>query len=196
MKISFNIKTKITLWYVAVMTLSLCSLGVFSYLVLSHTMYDNSRSPVSPYLTQVDLSDTIGKLDDQGFKKLTTYTITENGINIIKNSSQNIIQLNSVLGLIPLDQKPFITDGISVAQLVNVYYQVRGGIVELMVILQPLSENRDTTNLFARTLLLTTPVVILVSGVLGFFLIKRMLRPLDVITDIASGINEKNLKQK
>ena len=198
MRIALNIKARVTLWYIFILSVALVFLSLVSYFVLSHNINDRIHSPINPFYTQVMVENPTPALTDstQNFVHLTTYSLGEGQVKTIQTEPENITYINSTFGIFSLNQKEFITSQVFGTQSVSVYgrlSQATPDILEILVVLQSTTATGDIMKAFAEVLYFTTPVTVLIAGVAGFFLVRCALRPIDVITRNARGIQAKNL---
>jgi signal transduction histidine kinase len=68
--------------------------------------------------------------------------------------------------------------------------------LEIMVVLQSTTSAKDVMGAFSQVLLFTTPITLILAGLLGFMLIRRMLKPMDVITQTIRGMGGNDLKRR
>ena len=201
MRFPSSIKTRITLWYVFILTVALCFLSVISYTALSRSVNDRINAPFTFHFITVTLAEPLidGIGSNPSYIRIANYTMTGMMVNEIKSGALGTFSTNSPFGLVSFDQKSFITPEVSGAQAVWVYgcpSENDPVALELMVVLQPVSASRDITATFANILWYTTPVTIILAGVLGLLLLRRMLRPVDIIARTAQGIDNSDLKRR
>jgi signal transduction histidine kinase len=136
---------------------------------------------------------------NQDFLPLITYVIPSAEINRIRAEPGDIIRISSSFGVLNIDQKTFITADVSGAQEVSMYARLSESaptMLEIMVVLQSTTSAKDVMGAFSQVLLFTTPITLILAGLLGFMLIRRMLKPMDVITQTIRGMGGNDLKRR
>jgi heavy metal sensor kinase len=67
---------------------------------------------------------------------------------------------------------------------------------DLMVVSQSAYNVNQTLSVYRQAILITAVVTLVLAGILGFFLVSRILRPVQAITKTAREIEENNLSQR
>jgi signal transduction histidine kinase len=188
-----------TTGYLSILLLVLLLFGGFSYFLLSKAVYTNEDIPSQVFTTEIDIpnNDQTNSTVTSGnnYKNLLGYTLSANKIKEIQASTLSIFQMQTSLGNLNLDQSKFITKDMSGGQKVWVYYRMSptdATKYELMIIVRPETATRQILGQYTGVLIYALPVIFMLVFVVGYFLLKRMLRPIDTIKAAVQRINRNN----
>lgn len=200
MKLKLNIKSRLALWYMAFLMVALAFFSFFTYHMLSRSLYNIAQSPSHLKVIQ-PLSVPVGSLNDLSVqeKPYVTYIISREGLEELKEKTASLVVIPTQAGMITVDQRKFISSDMQGEQQVQLFLQpssVVPGACEVLVFIRPVAEVGDTLSAFRRTLYFAVPVTAALAAVLGFFLIWRMLKPVNAITWTAREIQEKDLDRR
>ncbi len=197
-----SIKWRMTTSYLLVLLVILCLFIGFSYFLLARAVYSNEAVPLIVYTTEINIPDnalTGSGVDNNNYNLLHVYTIRANKLRSIQDVAESIIRIGTPIGVLPLDQSKFISNGTEGDHNVWIYYRLSPvdlNKYELMMVVRPSSETRLILGQFTDILIYALPVTLILVFVVGFFLLKRMLRPIDAITATVQRINSKNPYRK
>lgn len=200
MKTPFSIKTRLTAWYLSVITVLLASWGLFAYSSLSAELKGQNVHPPGLQIDYIDnhgniLSGSANALPAPSFRD---HMLVSYGFMVRKDqtSENQYFTLNTPEGSVTVNQQP-ITANLPEGTFAWVYlYRVNDtpGVYRLVTTSQP--GTASLLSSFAGALLVSLTVVILLAGLLGFFLMKKMLRPLDRIVSTAGDISGSDLSRR
>ena len=203
MKPTLDIKSKMTLAYLAILVVILGFFGATAYWILAHNVYRRTHDTlkVSIIEVKVENSSDIAPIvsNDLDYKPCFTYSLGEDQLEKIKSETQSIRPIDSPFGTLSMDQKAYITSDMSGEQEILCYFrpsQANPGTCEIMVITQSADEANDSLVAFSQALLFGIPITILLAGAFGFFLVKRMLRPVGTIVQTAKGMEGRYLNRR
>ncbi len=201
-----NIKVRITLWYLLMVALLVALSGVLGYVLLLIGLSRNTVNPWDMRMADVaSLPDGTGTVS--GFITVTGRIGADEGYNMI------LMPLSSLLESAAEDEtveigtpggKPIIVDkGLLIgsnAPLVGrmwVYvFTSSGDPTDRKLVVAAQSERglASTLGMFRQTILVSAVVTLVIAGVLGFFLVRRMLWPLQTITQTARNASGRGMK--
>jgi signal transduction histidine kinase len=207
MRIHLNIKSKLTLWYLLFLFIVLLFFSGLSYLILNQNIYHTNKNTLStvsfvvenPAGTSTIKSETVQPgLPGQSFQFLVAYSIDANQIKRIQSETLASIPVDIGHQTISLNQKSFITPEMTGNQEVWLYYRpdVNSVYYEILAITQPKAEALSLMGVYKNLLFIAIPATLALAGVLGFFLVKMMLKPVASITSVALDIQENDLKRR
>ncbi|MBN1254194.1 MAG: HAMP domain-containing protein [Deltaproteobacteria bacterium] len=207
-----TIKFKLTLWYVVILGIILCSFSIFLYFTLADSLYkgvDNriktmgeivAASARSPFGADIDQI----MIDRYGVRPLGRYIQILDESGKIGGSSTNIRDIKIPLNLSTLKAA---SKGKTIFETVKVL-----GRYSLRVVTIPIIENESMTGIIQvgsplegveealhqllLLLLIAVPAALLAASTAGLFLANKALRPVDAITQIARRIGSGDLSQR
>ena len=202
-KIPFSIKTRLTFWYLIVITTLLAFWGFAAYLLLSNGLKQGNMNPPVIRIWYIDnQGNNVAASGNLIVAAPSPQDLLMISYSFTVQKSQQPANENSYLTLITqggpiiVNQQP-ISANLSEGTFVWVYlYQVEGtsDVYRLMTFSQ--SGVVSLLSSFARALLISLPAAVILAGLLGFFLLRTMMRPIDLITDTAEEISGKNLSRR
>ena len=205
-----SIGLRLTLWYVAVFAVAQLVFGAGMYLILRQSLYSitddalhDQIDDLTHFLEAQKKSATVAKLQEEVSE---TYLIEHSGdyLQIYGESGDWIFRSSALArsGIAPIeprlveDQQPrdVVFDGHAfrlLTQRVEVNrhaYTVQTGL--------PIGQVLKTLSLFRRYLLLFAPLLLLAAATVGYWLSRKALSPVDVITRTAQNISARNLSDR
>ncbi len=203
MKLTLDIKSRMTLWYLVILVVIVCLFSGTAYWVLGHNLYRRTNDALMVSVIEIKAENPPENIpaagDELNFRPLFTYSLREDQVDEVKSGTQSILPIGSYLGKLAIDQKAYITSDMTGEQEILGYLRPsrsNPGMCELMVIVQSVDEASDSLATYGQALLFAIPVTIALAGVFGFFLIKRMLRPVATIAGTAREIEGRNLNRR
>ncbi len=200
MKINLNIKVRLTLWYLLVTSLILIILSLVTYLLLSDSLYDIARKTSTLNVISPSFIDTeTPQILVEKPEPLILYTISEEWMERLQTEPASILSVHTRQGQIEINQKDFITADMSGEHQVQLFLRTSQNIpdsFEIVAIVQPISEVGNTLAAYRKVLMYVIPITALLAAIPGFFLIRRMLKPVNIITKTAQEIGEKGLDNR
>jgi signal transduction histidine kinase len=168
----------------------------FSYLQLSRAVYNNEIAPEFVYTTLIDIpitSQTGSNIDSVNYTSLSLYTISSSRINEIISSEERVTHIQTPYGVLLLDETQFIPKDANGDQKVWIYYRTSpldASKYEIMVFVRPVNQIRQILGQFTNILILALPVIIVLAFIVGFLLIRRLLRPIRAIEETVRRIDD------
>jgi heavy metal sensor kinase len=211
MNIFQNIRIRLTLWYLLIVAILVTFSGGVAYILLSDSL---SRRTIDPWdirtATMLPQSDsgglryTISNVSEIA-PQLGIYSSTE--ISYIKVfTRQELLKMADPNGIITfkaygdaivaIDQNMLLTLEMTDAHFIWFYLPNSSLNTRVLIVTQSAYNMNQTLSTFRQALLLTSLVTVILAGILGFFLINRMLHPVQAITRTAREIQENNLSQR
>lgn len=194
-----SIKWRITTVFLGILLFVLCVVVGFSYFLLAQAVYSNEGTPSRIYTTEIDIPDSVIEVSATHYEKLTSYTISGNHLDTIRDGSKNDIRIQTSLGILTLDQSIFIPDDAQGDQNVWIYYRVSPTDLskyELMIFVRGANQTRLILGHFANILILALPFALVLAFFIGYVLLKRMLQPIGTIAETVRKIDGKTLHKK
>ena len=204
MKHSISIKTRITLWYLLIITILLVFWSIAAYTLLSRELVYRHSSPAG--LRIIDLQNEDGIVHPTAqIDYITQFQADNNGRLILSlrftlkqliNASQknDILNLETPGGPISVNTSALISDNFSedtVVWLYLYYSESVPGNFRILAVYQ--SPGEQILGSFARVLIISSASTLVLAGILGFFLVRKFLKPVRAINEAAQGISDKNL---
>lgn len=167
MKVS--IKTKITLWYIAVLTVALIVYGVFVYFTLDLSLWNRNMQIAAGKIQMLSISNTgtysgeiINIQEDHNKKSSESLSTTELKLKFTPQENNEEKDYMTYSIMMP------VINTLTSDTLKRVFYIISGGAV----------------------------IIIAIAASGGFFLTKRALRPIDNITNTVKEIDGKRLRKR
>jgi heavy metal sensor kinase len=208
MKHPLSIKSKLTLWYLLFLVIVLLFFNGFSYLILNQNLHHVNNSAINvttlnvkePGISPSDISsNSRSDSSNQSYSSLLTYVISEDQLRGIQSGTITPISLNIDQNEISIDQNSFITPEMKGSQQIWLYYRAsvtQSGYYEILIFTQPQAEIVSSFEAYKEILIIVIPITIILAGILGYFFVKRMLKPVENITKIAQEIQDKDLNRR
>lgn len=176
---NISIKTRISLGLACALIVALCSLSLNTYIFMAQKMWDPGP-PYSVKFTTFTLATPYTKAiySANQYSVLMSYSLDEEFVGKIKNSTQSVIHLGTPFGLVSVDQKMFITPEVSGPQVITIYGRPSLNdpyTLEMIFILHSTTASNDSAAL-ARIFWYTTPATILILGFAGFWILKSLFK--------------------
>lgn len=199
MKMFRSIKWRATTAFLFILLFILCLVVGFSYVQLTRAVYSNEGVVSNVYTTNIDIPSGVGEVPVLNYKSLFNYTIPASRLDAIRDESVTTIGIQTKLGLLSLDQGQFISDETEGDQSIWIYYRlspVDPSKFEIMVMMRPLAETRSVLGKFTNVLVIALPVVLVLAVLSGFLLVRRLLHPINKITETVNKISAENSFQE
>jgi heavy metal sensor kinase len=208
MKFFQNIRVRLTSWYLLIVALLVALFGTVGYFMLVDGL---SRNIVTPFDMRVADITTLpdGSIRVIGFTSVTGKIGAEHSqivvqvpvSRLLEDASENgTIQIKIGEGGPILVDKDLLLGDKTTSQgrmMAYLFISPNNPSDSKLVVAGP-SETvqASTIGVFKRTILIAAVVTLLVAAILGFFLVSRMLRPVQAITRTAREIEENNLDRR
>jgi heavy metal sensor kinase len=202
MKLFQNIRIRLTLWYLLIVAVLLLFFGTAADVLLSDSL---SRKTIDPWgiqkatlvtegpgykvtgLTNIASQSGLGTSSSgvsvRSFTRAELLDMAdENGVIRIENLGRNIF----------LDKNLLLTADMTDTDTVWFYFKDP----DLMIVSQSAYNVNQTLSVYRQAILITAVVTLVLAGILGFFLVSRILRPVQAITQTAREIEENNLSRR
>jgi methyl-accepting chemotaxis protein len=158
----------------------------------------------------VDLASTGGKCGttmnimpvdspNQNYRILAVYSLTKVQLTQILAETAHPVSFSSKSKQFTLDLKPYINQDVIEGLEIWIYGRTAlsdPDSYDIQVITQSKSNMIDVMAAYKQALLIAIPVTIVLAGILGYFLVKRMLKPVEDITRIAQNLEDKDLDRR
>jgi heavy metal sensor kinase len=201
MNFSLNIKTRLTLGYLVIIALILVFFSLFAYFLLSRSLNDISQraSTLTVIPPRYAALTSFSEMDISPQPLLiSNYLISREWLEQLKKASSSTLSIYTPLGQITINQGDFITPEMQGEQQVQLFLQPSAGnpgYYEVLASVRPVEVDAALAA-FTRTLLFAIPATAVLAAGFGFLLIRRMLKPVNVITRTARDIQEKDLSRR
>lgn len=203
MRISLNIKPKLTLWYLLITALLIVLFSIAAYFLLSQGLYGMTTHPWDirvAHLEKVEGDSQVitgfSNIGQQewgaqmgGPVKASRYSKKELLDSVSEQGT--IIVENVIIGKAALD-----TLDISGSDSIWFYTYLTGEQASVVVVTRSVNDVKAVLEAFRQVLLVLIPLALVIAGVFGYFLVKRSLRPVQAITQTAREIEEKDLNKR
>ena len=204
MRFLANIRVRLTLWYLLVVLVLIAFFGGTAYILLGDTLSKKNIAPWDMRLAQVQIqadgsqritgfTDVAGQVGFYGSTiKVQGYTVAE----LQKLTDAQGITTVRVLGTVVSVPASELLDTTIPAGTVWFYVTPDGLGHDILVVNQSAIGVNDLLDTFRKAMLITAIVTLVLAGLLGFFLVSRLLRPVQAITRTARQIGEKDLDRR
>jgi signal transduction histidine kinase len=208
MRKAVSIKLKLTLWYLLYLTIVLVFFSGLSYLILNQNAYHAYNNQISTNLVLVKKtamasittpSNYNPDIATRPFKALLEYSIENNRLKAIQSSPEAPILISTIQGTITIDQKSYITSDLTGNQEISLSYRDvidLPGCYEVLVIIRPKTGIFSLIAIYKETLFIAIPATVILAGILGYLLVKKMLKPIENIASAAKDIQDTDLKKR
>lgn len=208
MKRPLSIKFKLTLWYLLFLLIIVLFFSLVSYLILAQNVYHTSHNNINtvtfnvPYagtaLNQFSNNSQTGS-PDQTYLPLLVFNLDHDQVQQIRSQITAPLPVSTPQGVLIIDQTAFITPQMEGALGIWLYYRPslnQPGSYEILAVTQPRSEVINLVGDIKGVLIISIPLTLVLAGVLGYFLVKRMLKPIESITRTAQEIQSRDLSRR
>lgn len=188
MKFLRNIKWRMPTIFLVLLSVILLVFSIFSYILLAQSAANNEIAPATVFTTQIAIpqgtSVNTTTPGIRNYEKLLFYTISADTVKSIRDGNAVVLAILTVKGNLSIDQSIFITEQAQGGQKIWIYYRISpedNTKYELLIVIHPSAADKLILGNFTNILIYALPVILLLAFVLGFFTVKRMLRPIDLI---------------
>ena len=200
-----TLRFKLTLWYVAILGVTLCAFSLFLYLTLSEGLYrslDNKlrttaeviaasiRRPFGPGPSLADIDQIMR--EHFGIRPLGRFVQVLDETGKRSSNIRNVDIPMSMETLERVSKGETVFETVTVAKekirLVTLPIFEKGRMVGIVQVGSPLEEIEEALRQLLLILLVAVPSVLILAVVGGLFLANKALRPVDEITNTARKI--------
>jgi heavy metal sensor kinase len=202
-KATLNIKIKLTLWYFIITATIIVLFSIAAYFMLNNGI---DRVSVQPWNTRVAKVEktTDNMIIVTGFSEAGTQewnTQTNGVVKVFRFTKDKIVKSLSPEGTLNIENILISKNAlnelqISVDDSISFYVISSNDETSIMAITQSMNNAGEVLREFRQVLFIIVPVTMSLLVIAGYFLVKRMLRPIQTITDTAQEIEEKNLSRR
>jgi signal transduction histidine kinase len=206
MKFYKSIKFKMNLWSLVLIVVVLLLFSGVSCILLAQRVSNMSFDAVklSTFNIEVIPTDSDGNtqvdnLPDLSYKRLFIYSVDKDLVQKIKSESSSPFEINKPQGKFSFDQKAYITSDLEGQLDIWLYYRPvmdKPGFYDILAVVQSKMPAVSVVSAYTRVLYIAIPITLVLAGLLGYFLIRWLLRPVDTITRALQGFHEKDLGRK
>jgi len=197
MKFFKSIRTRLTIWYLAVMVILLLMFSSVAYLMLDHNLYQNLDNALRVKSTQLNAPSVIIPQSDEillsfnynGMLNQEIGTITVDTSKLSGLVKQALSGQNSYLTTVTTANQGIRLYATSFLNLFNDQPVV-------VVVGQLTTEITDVLHTFMYIIIFAMIGVLVLAGLGGLFLADRVLRPVERITKTAQKIEGSDLSQR
>jgi heavy metal sensor kinase len=201
MKLFLSIKTRLTLWYLLIIAVILIFFSLFTYFMLSGSLYDIARGTSELTVLEPVTTPANNSQSELSAKPvlISTYLLSAEWLEQIKTKSASTLSIYTPRGQLIIDQKNFISAEMHGEQQVQLFLLQSANTpeaTEFLAVVQPVSEVKDTLAAYTRVLYFVIPITAVLAAGCGFLLIWRMLKPVNAMIKTAQDIQEKDLSRR
>ncbi len=211
MKVFQNIRVRLTLWYLLIVAILVTFFGIAAYVLLSDSL---SRRTIDPWEILAANIEQYPETSGYGFEITGLTDITSKlGIGQFSNTiltkgftRDELLSMTDTDGVIHFTNPNNTRFSISRdllqiwetnnARFIWFYFVPVGTRYDVFIVSQSAYNVQQTLTIFKQGLLVTAVVTLILAGILGFFLVSRMLQPVQSITRTAREIEENNLSRR
>jgi len=201
MKFFHSIKFRLTLWYLGFLVLVLFFFSATSYIAMSqitrHTVRNiyttrNLAFDVNVLSSRTDVPETDNISD---FMRFYSFTLTEEKYQEIFASDSYLQPVSTYFGKIYIDLRQVLPEDIEIGSKVSFSGQVLQRDPEILHVVMTVNSDAEimaAIAAFKQSLYISIPVTLLLAGILGYFLVKHNLKPIDIIRRSAAGVQREH----
>jgi signal transduction histidine kinase len=183
-----NIKWRMPTIFLVMLSVILIVFSIFSYILLAQSAANNEMVPATVFTTQIAIpqgtSVNTTTPGSQNYEKLFFYTISADTVKSIQDGNARALTIPTVTGNLSINQSIFITAQAQGGQKIWIYYRISpedNSEYELLIMVHSSAADKLILGNFTNVLIYALPVILVLAFVLGFFIVKRMLKPIDQI---------------
>lgn len=206
MKISLNIKSRLTLWYLFVTAILIVLFSIAAYFLLERNLHSNTPHLWDIYVAQIELPAD-GSTMITGFTEISQSIGIDQShgfVDVNRYSQKDLIELFAETDYVDIDgvsvdESIIGTLGLEEDEEVWFYTYLDGDTFEVsgvVVVTQSISEVALTLGTFRQVLVIIIPIALVLAGIFGYLLAKRYLRPIQVMASTVREIEEHNLDKR
>ena len=207
MRFLSNIRVRMTLWYLLIVVVLVAFSATVAYVLLSRGLELKTVYPWDMRTSTIERSGSgisVGSFSDvfpaesnsRGYKSVRGFETAE----IMRLASEGgAVKIGTLEGEISIDAKSLVYAGMMEDSETWLYLYGSAdnpGFYRLVQVNQTVLAKELRLASFVRAILITAALALVLAGVLGFFLVSRMLRPVRAITRTAREIQENNLSRR
>jgi len=211
MNVFQNIRVRLTLWYLLIVAILVTFFGMAAFILLSDSL---SRRTIDPWEIQATIVEQYPEESGYGFEitELTDVTSklgigqSSNTVSIKAFTRDELLAMADTDGIIhfnnPNNTRFSINRNLlqiwekTDARFIWFYFVPVGTRYDVFVVSQSAYNVQQTLAVFKQGLLIAALITLILAGILGYFLVSRMLQPVQSITRIAREIEENNLSRR
>ena len=201
---------RLTLWYLLVVAILVTFFGIVAYVNLSHWIDAKTVSPTDMKVARVEkaadgswvttLTNVLPDLNTTPWKGTSILSMRLEPRNFTESNGRQYISLPSLGGeSLSIDTTGIASPATLAKNRIWMYlYQTAAtpGKYDIVFTIEDGSRVAYWLSNYREVLVATGLATLILAGILGFFLVSRMLRPVQAITRTARGIQDKNLDQR
>ncbi len=200
-----TIKFRVNLWYVVVVAIIVLFFSIATYFLLSQRVSMMNFDAVKLTVLKAQANPAAASQSSQAiganssFKMLFAYTIGAEQLQEIRSTTSSPFEVATSDGIFSLNQRAFVSSDMAGPQEVWLYFRpVAGepGSYDILVVTQAKAPSLSILAVYKRVLYIAIPLTLIFAGLLGYFLIRRLLRPLSLITRTSKEIQENGLDRR
>jgi len=202
MKVSLNIKSRLTLWYLLIAAALIVFFSTTAYFLLSNGLRGKTIHPWDMRYAQIQ-ETAEGQNIITGFSELGRQDWGGSGqATVMRCYSRNeLFELSSPEGIISIDDillEEAALDDLNMSEDYSIWFytDVFGNTTGVVAVTRSANDVEAILGTFSRVLLVIGPVALVLASLLGYFLIKRSLHPVQVMASTARKIEERNLDKR
>lgn len=206
MKLTINIKSRLIIWFLVIIIAILVFWGAVAQLLMTRSLLQKNINLNNVRITRlkeedgiasaISYTDIIGLPESVGEMPVLSLSYT---LEQLKEFSSENVFIDVVMpeGSLAIDTRSLIIDDLPENTHLWLYLypdQNEPYLYNLVTVCQTNVEG--VIGIFVRTLWLTIPIALVFAGVFGYFLVNKMLKPVQTITETAQEIESSNLSSR
>ena len=211
MKVFKSIRFRLNLWFLFFLVIVIFFFTAFTYIMLSQNVSRTSFGQVQTTSFNVDVkpinpdyhippSNNPANILTSDYRPLAMYELNQDFVKKIQAATTfPPLSIVTPQGEITMDQKAYITQEMEGSQQVWLYYRPspsQSGYFEVLVVVLSMSNARSVIDDYRQVLLISIPITLLLAAFLGYFLVSRMLKPVNAMAKTAREIHDKDLSRR
>jgi signal transduction histidine kinase len=204
-----SIKFRLNFWFIIFLISVVLFFSGLSYFILDRNLFYRTYAPLYLMSTAsvdsrnmtIDQSKIIEPLNnyEQTFTLLESYSVPKNQLPKIQSASTINTTVNTPIGPVIIDLARFVPQNMPDGEEIWLYGRFAPDSPEnydILAVIQSKSNMMDILDAYKQVLLIAIPVTLILAGCLGYFLVRKVLKPVEDITRVASQIEENDLSRR
>jgi heavy metal sensor kinase len=197
MKFFKSIRTRLTLWYLAVIVVLLLMFSSVAYFMLDYTLYNNLDNTLQ---NRANSLNTPTYVVPKSNELLMSFDANGNETQAVGGVTVDTSKLSSLIKKAIAGQNTYLSAADTENQNIRLYatsfLNPFNGQPVVIVVGQTTTEITDVLHTFVYVIVIAMVVIIILAGIGGLFLAERALKPVKQITKTAQKIEGSDLSQR
>jgi heavy metal sensor kinase len=197
MKFFKSIRTRLTLWYLAVIVVLLLIFSSVAYFMLDYTLYNNLDNTLQ---NRANSLNTPTYVVPKSNELLMSFDANGNETQAVGGVTVDTSKLSGLIKKALAGQNTYLSAAGTENQNIRLYstsfFNPFNGQPVVIIVGQTTTEITDVLHTFVYVIVIAMVAIIILAGIGGLFLAERALKPVQQITKTAQNIEGSDLSQR